>query len=63
MNFRGAFVASFQPETTGVWTAQAAFAGSDTVYECESEVVLVAVEEPSFLRRMGFSLAEGLAGL
>jgi len=58
----GTFTASFQPEKTGVWTAEATFAGSDTVYECESGVVLVTVEEASFFAQNGLFIGGGLGG-
>ena len=58
----GTFTASFQPETTGIWTAQATFAGNETVYECESAIVLVTVEEPSFLAQNGLLIGGGIGG-
>ena len=58
----GTFTASFQPETTGIWTAQATFAGNSTVYESESGVVMVTVEEPSFLAQNGLFIGGGVGG-
>ena len=58
----GTFTASFQPETTGIWTAQATFAGNSTVYESESGVVMVTVEEPSFLAQNGLLIGGGVGG-
>jgi hypothetical protein len=58
----GTFTGSFQPETTGIWAAQATFAGSDTVYECESGMVLVTVEEQSFLAANGLFIGAGAGG-
>jgi len=58
----GTVTASFQPETTGIWTAQAAFAGNSSVYECESAIVLVTVEEPSFLAMYGLFIGGGVGG-
>jgi len=58
----GTFTASFQPETTGTWLVQAAFAGNDSVYECESAVVMVTVEEPSFLATYGLFIGGGVGG-
>jgi len=58
----GAFTASLQPETTGVWTVQAAFAGNSTVFECDSAVVIVKVEEPSFLAQNGIFIGGGVGG-
>ena len=58
----GTFTASFKPEKTGVWTAEATFAGSDTVYESESGIVLVTVEEPSFFAQNGLFIGGGIGG-
>jgi len=58
----GTFTASFQPETTGTWIIQAAFAGNSSVYECESAIVLVTVEEPSFLVTYGIFIGGGVGG-
>jgi hypothetical protein len=58
----GTFTASFQPEATGDWLVQAAFAGNSSVYECESAVVMVTVEEPSFLVTYGLFIGGGIGG-
>jgi hypothetical protein len=58
----GTFTASFHPENTGDWMAQAAFAGNSSVYACESEPVMVAVEEPSFLVSYGLYIGGGVGG-
>ena len=58
----GTFTASFQPETTGDWIVQAAFAGNSSIYECDSEVVMVAVEEPSFFAVYGLFIGGGVGG-
>lgn len=58
----GTFTASFQPETTGTWMVQAAFAGNNSVYECESETVMVTVEKPSFLAIYGPYIGGGVGG-
>jgi hypothetical protein len=58
----GTFTASLQPETSGIWSAQATFAGSDTVYECESGMVLVTVEEQSFLAKNMLFIGGGVGG-
>jgi Cu/Ag efflux protein CusF len=57
----GTFTASFQPETTGTWIVQAAFAGNSSVYECESTIVQVTVEEPSSLLMYGL-IGGGVGG-
>jgi hypothetical protein len=58
----GTFTANYHPETTGIWTVQAAFAGNSTVYGCESAVVMVTVEEPSFLELYGIFIGGGVGG-
>jgi hypothetical protein len=58
----GTFIASLRPETTGVWTVQAAFAGNQTVYECDSAMVMVKVEEPSFFAQNGIYIGGGVGG-
>jgi hypothetical protein len=58
----GTFTASFQPETTGDWIVQAAFAGNSSIYECASETVMVTVEEPSFLTLYGLYIGGGVGG-
>jgi len=58
----GTFTASFQPETTGDWIVQAAFAGNSSIYECESETVMVTVEEPSFFAMYGIFIGGGVGG-
>jgi len=44
----GTFTASLQPETTGNWTVQASFAGNSSVYDCNSDILVVMVAEQSF---------------
>ena len=58
----GTFTASLQPETSGTWAVQASFAGSDTVYGCESGMVLVTVEEQSFLAKNMLFIGGGVGG-
>jgi hypothetical protein len=58
----GTFTATFQPKTSGIWTAEASFTGSDAVYECESGMVLVTVEAPSFLAANGLFIGGGVGG-
>jgi hypothetical protein len=58
----GTFTASFLPEDTGDWMAQAAFAGNSTVYGCESETVMVTVAEPSFFAVYGIFIGGGVGG-
>lgn len=58
----GTFTVSYQPLTTGTWLVQALFPGNATVHECESAIVMVTVEEPSFLALYGLYIGGGLGG-
>jgi hypothetical protein len=58
----GTFTASLKPDTTGKWMVQASFVGNSNVYECNSEVVMVTVEEPSFLAQNGLFIGGGVGG-
>ena len=58
----GTFTATFHAETLGDWIVQAAFTGNGSIYECESETVIVAVEEPSFLVSYGLYIGGGVGG-
>jgi len=58
----GTFTATYQPETIGDWMVQASFAGNSSVYACESEPVLVAVQEQSFLVAYGLYIGGGVGG-
>jgi hypothetical protein len=41
----GTFKAYFSAETVGTWVAYAKFNGSSSIYECESALMMVQVEE------------------
>jgi hypothetical protein len=58
----GTFTAQFQPETSGIWTAQAFFKGNDKIYPCESAIVLVTVSEPTFIQKNGVFVFAGIVG-
>ena len=58
----GTFTATFQPATTGIMGVQASFAGSNTVYGCESGMVLVTVEEQSFFAKNMLFIGGGIGG-
>jgi len=58
----GTFTASLKPDGVGTWTVQAVFAGNQTVYPSESGVVMVKVEEPSFLAQNGLFIGGGVGG-
>jgi hypothetical protein len=58
----GTFTASFHPKNTGDWMVQAAFSGNSSVYACESDMVMVSVEEPSFLVSYGLYIGGGVGG-
>jgi hypothetical protein len=58
----GTFTTSLQTEETGEWLVQASFAGNSSVYECESESVMVTVVEPSFFAVYGIFIGSGVGG-
>ena len=58
----GTFTASFQPDATGLWSAQATSAETDTVYEGESVQLLIDVEEPPFYVTYAIYLIGGAVG-
>ena len=58
----GTFTATYQPTTSGMWAAQASFAGSNEVYGCESGMVVITMEEPSFLAANGLFIGIGAGG-
>lgn len=58
----GTFTATFQPDIMGTWMVQAAFAGNSSVYACESEPVMVEVQEQSFLVAYGLYIGGGVGG-
>jgi hypothetical protein len=58
----GTFTATFHPESTGDWMVQASFAGNSSIYACESEPVMVTVQEPSFLVSYGLYIGGGVGG-
>jgi hypothetical protein len=55
----GTFTVQFQPQTAGIWTAQAFFKGNDKVYESESAIILVTVNEPTFVQKNGLYIGAG----
>jgi hypothetical protein len=58
----GTFTATFQPDITGTWMVQASFAGNSSSYACESESVMVEVQEQSFLVAYGLYIGGGVGG-
>ena len=58
----GTFTATYQPTTSGTLGVQASFAGSDTLYGCEGGMVVVKVEELSFLAANGLFIGGGVGG-
>lgn len=59
----GSFTVSFQPNATGIWVANAMFAGSTTNYASDSNQVMVKVEEPTFIAKNGIFVGGGFIGL
>ena len=58
----GSFSATFQPNGTGIWAANAMFNGSNTVFACDSNQVMVKVEEPTFIAKNGVFVGGGFIG-
>jgi hypothetical protein len=58
----GSFSATFQPNATGIWVANAMFAGSNSVFACDSNQVMVTVEEPTFIQKNGVFVGGGFIG-
>jgi hypothetical protein len=58
----GTFTASFAPQTSGLWTAQAFFKGNDKAYETESGTIPITVNEPTFIQKNGLFLGVGFIG-
>jgi hypothetical protein len=58
----GTFTASFAPQTSGIWTAQAFFNGNDKAYETESDTLLIIVNEPTFIQKNGLFIGVGFIG-
>ncbi len=59
----GTFKANFQPTVSGIWTVQAFFKGNDKVYESESAIILVTVNEPTFIQKNGVFIFAGIIGV
>jgi hypothetical protein len=58
----GTFTASFAPQSSGVWTAQAVFKGNAKTYESESDIIPITVNEPTFIQKNGLFLGVGFIG-
>lgn len=58
----GTFTAEFSPSVSGIWTAQAFFRGNNQVYESESAIILVTVNEPTFIQQYGIFVFAGVVG-
>ncbi len=58
----GSFVASFQPNATGVWDVQAKFFETGTAYGGVSPDLLLTVEEQPFYVKYSIFLVGGIAG-
>ncbi len=58
----GSFTATFQPNATGIWVANAVFAGSNSVFACDSNQVMVKVTEPTFIAKNGVFVGGGFIG-
>jgi hypothetical protein len=56
----GTFTASFLPNGTGTFVVQATFLGSNTFHPCSSEIIQVAINEPTFIVKYGLYIGIGL---
>jgi hypothetical protein len=59
----GTFTVNFRANSTGVWAVQATFAGSYTVYPCDSNMLMAKVEEQPFYVKNGTLIGGGFFGL
>ncbi|MFB3889766.1 MAG: hypothetical protein ACE14S_09770 [Candidatus Bathyarchaeia archaeon] len=59
----GTFTIVFQPNSTGVWMAQAVYGGSNTTYPCESNILMVTVEDQPFYVKNGVFIGGGFIGV
>jgi hypothetical protein len=55
----GSFTASFMPNATGTWTAQATFEGTSKLYETASSVVQFKVSELNFVQKNSLFIGVG----
>ena len=55
----GSFIASFLPNSTGTWTAQATFQGTSKLYETTSSVVQFEVSELNFVQKNSLFIGIG----
>jgi hypothetical protein len=58
----GSFKAYFTPDTVGTWVAYAKFNGSSSIYECESSLMMIQVEE-SMLAKYQYYIFGALVGV
>lgn len=58
----GTFTINFQPNSTGVWVAQATFAGSNAIYGSDSNPLMIKVEEAPFIVKNGIFIGGGFIG-
>jgi hypothetical protein len=56
----GTFTASVMPETVGFWEVQAKFSGTNTIFDGQSDSLLVKVDEPSFFAKNALYIGSGV---
>ena len=59
----GTFTASFQLNNTGIWMAQAMFAGDGNTFPCESNLLMLTVEDQPFYVKNGVFIGGGFLGV
>lgn len=58
----GTFSVIFQPNSTGIWAAQALFNGNAQVFSCDSNQVMIKIEDQPFIVKNGVYVGGGFAG-
>ncbi|MCX8151213.1 MAG: hypothetical protein N3D85_06900 [Candidatus Bathyarchaeota archaeon] len=58
----GTFSVVFQPNSTGTWVAQATFSGNDLFFACDSNQVMIKINEQPFIAKNGIYVGGGFIG-
>lgn len=58
----GTFSVVFQPNSTGIWVAQAVFNGNPQVFACDSNQVMIKIEDQPFIVKNGMYVGGGFVG-
>jgi hypothetical protein len=60
VNSNGTFVATFQPDSSGLWAVTATSPETQTSYRCDSQELMVTVTEPPFYVKYSLFIIAGL---